>query len=186
MLNSGNVIQQWRRSVVPAVVATGVGFAPVTHQAELTSIFGVAGVSVGRVAFTGVVIARMAQAQRMANFVGKGLAAVVFAGRMFHVGLVDVVPGLPAQVLALINGVRQEGVSLGIVVIMAGTILAVVTEGDIGLLAGTNFGKGDIGHVRPGLQRQLSLLLLFRAEFAQSGIAGDVGGREFIIRERER
>ncbi|MNE86823.1 hypothetical protein D3C80_1839560 [compost metagenome] len=102
---------------------------------------------------------------------------------MFHVGLVDVVPGLATQILALIDGIGQESVGLRIIVIMAGTILTVVAEGNIGLLAGGNFGEGEIGHVRPGLQRQFRLLLLFCAELAQPGIAGNVGGGEFIIRE---
>lgn len=52
-------------------------------------------------------------------------------------------------------------------------------------MTGRHFGEGDIGDVGPGLQRQLSLLLLFRAELAQPGVAGDVGGRELIVREGE-
>ena len=135
-----------------AVITAGVGFTPVAHQAELAGVLGIGNVIVGWVAFTGVVLARMAQAQRMTNLVGKRLTAIVFAGRMFNVGLVDVVPGLAAQILTLINGIRQEGEGLGVVVIMTGTILTVVAEGDIGLLAGGNFGEGEIGHVRPGLQ----------------------------------
>ncbi|MNE55984.1 hypothetical protein D3C80_1508570 [compost metagenome] len=185
MLNGGNVIQQRRRGIVPAVIAAGIGFTPVAHQAELASVFGIAGVVVGWVTFPGIVIARVAQAQRVANFMSERLATVIFACRMLNIGLIDVVPGLAAQILPLINRVRQESVSLSIVVVMAGAILAVIAEGDIGFLAGGNFGEGKIGHVRPGLQRQLSLLLLFCAELAQPGIAGDVGRREFIIGERE-
>lgn len=132
MLNGGNVIQQRSSGVMTAVIPTGVGFAPVAHQAELAGIFRISGVAVGWVAFTGVVIARVAQAQRMANLMGERLAAVVFGRRVFHVGLVDVVPGLAAQILTLPNGVRQEGIGLSAVIIVAGAILAVVAEGDVG------------------------------------------------------
>ena len=68
----------------------------------------------------------------MANLMGERLAAVVFGRRVFHVGLVDVVPGLAAQILTLPNGVRQEGIGLSAVIIVAGAILAVVAEGDVG------------------------------------------------------
>ncbi len=130
-------------------VAAGVFHVPVAHNAELAGVFRIGGaVFVADIPFAGIVLRRVAQPQRMADFMGEGMAAILIGIRVANAGLVVVEPGAAGQRMRA----RISSVGLGRVFNTAIRITGVVGKRDVGLLIGADFGKRQVRRIRPGLQ----------------------------------
>ena len=133
------------------------------HEAVTAGVFPVGRVVVGRRTFTGVVVARVSQAQGMTDFMGQGLTTVVVQVRR----LVDVVATarqIPRSTVITWTGAWQVGECCRAIL-----TTTVVTEGHVTVTAKRLFGEGDIGHVGPGLHGERGLCFLLRAELTEPG-----------------
>src|SRR5471032_83536 len=167
LLDCGDVVDQRARRVSSDAafgeVLVGVAFAPVTHDAVATRVLSIVRVFVRRVAGPGVVVARVSQAQGMADFVGQGLPAVVVHVRGL-VRRVAAVGQVPRSAVVACAGAGQ--VSEGSRAILA---TAVVAEGHVRVTARGAFGKAHVGDIRPGLHGQYGLCFLLGVELAEPG-----------------
>ena len=169
-LGRRNIVQQRRRRIVAAEIAAGVRFAPVAHDRVLARILIIYRVGIGRAAAAGIVVARVAQADRVPDLVQQHLIAIAQELRPGIVAQGRIDPdvarrGRMAGIAGQIGEGRRTRSARRIVAEQHGRGIGI---GPRPRGAGTHAVKGDAGDIRPGLKHQLGGRDLGRGELGEA------------------